>query len=72
MNDKKIKMSTVYIECLTLANKYYDTDSVLNYAVMHGGFTIKRTDKIHIVEKRFLNRLYGNGVKNGKDKVHKR
>lgn len=59
MNDKKIKMSTVYGECLKLGNKYYDTDSVLNYAVIHGGFTIKRTDKMRMAEKRFLNRLYG-------------
>ena len=59
MNDKKIKMSTVYGECLKLGNKYYDTDSVLNYAVTHGGFTIKKTDKMRMAEKRFLNRLYG-------------
>ena len=51
-------------ECIKLKNKYYDTDSVLKYANIHGGFTIKRTYKMHMAEKHFLNRLYGRGVKN--------
>ena len=62
MNDKKIKMSTVYGECLKLSNKYYDTDTVLNYAVIHGSFATKKmTNKKRIAEKCFLNHLYGKG-----------
>lgn len=41
---KKIKMATVYGECIKLKNKYYDTNSALNYANIHGGFTMKHVD----------------------------
>ena len=59
---RKIKMASVYGECLKLKNKYYDTDSL--YPSMYGGFTVKIADKnkIRIAEKAFLNRLYGKKV----------
>lgn len=58
---KKIKMSTVYGECIKLKNKYYDTDSALKYANIHGVFTMKREDtaKRRAAEIAFINCLYG-------------
>lgn len=58
---KKIKMATVYGDCIKLKNMYYDTDSALKYANIHGGYTMKREDtaKRRAAEIAFINRLYG-------------